>query len=126
MELDDLLGDAPIQHREVQGQESDLFVSYFKPALIILSGGVDSGFSAVKPTEYAPRLLKVKGSGKNVRVTQCESTKASEMNHGDVFILDAGMKLFQWNGTGSIPFEKHKGAEIANHLKSDRPVSDHP
>jgi len=60
VELDDKLGGAPIQHREVQGHESDLFLSYFNNQIKLLSGGVDSGFKHVKPEEYKPRLLHLK------------------------------------------------------------------
>ena len=125
VELDDLLGDAPVQHREVQGQESDLFVSYFKPALIVLAGGVASGFHHATATSYAPRLLKIHTKGQQVRVMQTETTSAKELNHGDVFILDAGLKFWQWQGNKSAPFEKRKAAEISSHLRSDRPVSTH-
>lgn len=33
-QLDDYLGGAPLQHREVQGNESMLFRSYFKKGLM--------------------------------------------------------------------------------------------
>lgn len=118
VELDDLLGGAPIQHREVQGHESDLFLSYFKNEIKLLSGGVDSGFKKVAPQDYKPRLLQLKGK-KKVRVTQVEKSRES-LNSGDVFVLDAGLKIFQWNGKKSGPSEKQKGAQLARAINDER------
>jgi len=118
VELDDLLGGAPVQHREVQGHESALFLSYFKNEIKLLEGGVDSGFRHVKPEEYKPRLMHLKGK-KRVRVTQVDMVRAS-LNSGDVFILDAGLKVWQWNGRKAGPQEKQKGAQVSRALKDER------
>jgi len=32
----------------------------------------------------------------------------SRLNQGDVFILDLGLKVYQWNGSSSSAFEKNK------------------
>jgi len=118
VELDDLLGGAPVQHREVQGYESDLFLSYFKNQIKIMSGGVESGFNHVKPEEFKPRLLHLKGK-KKVRVTQVDMTRDS-LNSGDVFILDNGLQIFQWNGRKSGPQEKQRGAQLSNAIAGER------
>jgi len=118
VELDDLLGGDPVQHREVQGHESDLFLSYFKNEIKLLEGGVESGFKHVEPEKYRPRLLHLKGKRK-VRVTEVELSHKS-LNSGDVFILDAGLKIYQWNGTKSGPQEKMKGAQLCRALADER------
>lgn len=120
VELDDLLGQLPVQFREVQGFESDAFLSLFKPSIKILSGGVDSGFNKVKPEEYKPRLMHVKGSKKHhVKVSQVELS-SSVMNQGDVFILDNGLELFQWNGTDAAIAEKRKANEVTSQIREER------
>jgi gelsolin len=82
------LGTAPTQHREVQGFESELFLSYFpNRSITILKGGIETGFRHVKPDEYRTRLLHVKGKLSCVRVTEV-ALSASSLNSGDIFILD--------------------------------------
>lgn len=60
VELDDHLGGAPIQHREVQGHESKRFLAYFKGGLRILQGGVATGLNHVTE-DTSPKLYLVKG-----------------------------------------------------------------
>jgi len=119
VELDDKLGGDPVQYREVQGHESDLFCNLFKGEIKLLSGGIDSGFKQVKPTEYKPRLLWVKGKAKKVRVTQVD-IKPSSLNSGDCFLLDQGLVVYQWNGSSSGPFEKQKAQSLAKGIKDER------
>jgi gelsolin len=118
VELDDLLGDTPVQFREVQGQESEEFLGVFGGKIITMEGGVDSGFNHVKPKEYRPRLLQMKGR-KNVRVTEVPMQVGS-LNNGDVFLMDLGGSVIQWNGIKAGMFEKRKAVEIITALREDR------
>jgi gelsolin len=118
VELDDQLGGAPVQHREVQDYESELFLSYFNPSVQILRGGVESGFNHVKPEEYETRLLHLKGKT-TVHVKQV-SLDSDSLNSGDVFVLDGGMKLYQWNGKQASVREKNKAGEIARAIREER------
>eukprot|EP00928_Gymnodinium_smaydae_P081296 TRINITY_DN64845_c0_g1_i1.p1 TRINITY_DN64845_c0_g1~~TRINITY_DN64845_c0_g1_i1.p1 ORF type:complete len:903 (-),score=145.17 TRINITY_DN64845_c0_g1_i1:313-2766(-) len=119
VELDDMLGGAPVQHRECQGYESPLFLSYFKDVGIeYLPGGVDTGFHHVERDSYETRLMHVKGR-RTVRVTEVEC-KAGSLNTGDVFILDLGLKLFQWNGPTANMAEKAKALEVIVNIKDNQ------
>jgi len=118
VELDDLLGDLPVQYREVDGFESDKFLSCFGGQIQILEGGVDSGFNHVKPEEYKPRLFHIKGK-KKVKVTEVKLSRDS-LNQGDSFLLDMGMEIIQWNGPFAGMFEKRKAGELINNFKEDR------
>lgn len=119
VELDDSLGGAPKQHREVQEAESPLFLSYFKEKGIeYLPGGTASGFTHVETDKYEPRLLRVKGK-RTVRVQEVELSNKS-LNTGDVFILDLGLTLYQYNGTHANKMEKAKALQSLCRIKDDQ------
>jgi len=116
VELDDLLGGAPVQHREVQGCESDSFLGCFKK-ISYEKGGVKSGFRKVERDVYETRLLHVKGS-RTVRIKPV-AIDHTTLNAGDVFVLDAGLSIYLWNGSGASHKEKAKGLEVALAIKDD-------
>jgi len=118
VEIDDLLNDGPVQHREVQGKESRLFQSYF-PSIQYMDGGIDSGFRKVKPEEYKPRLFMVRRAKRTMKVSQVP-VKASSMNHGDSFILDVGLKVYLWIGETSNAFEKARAAAVQANIINSR------
>jgi hypothetical protein len=119
VELDDSLGGGPVQYREVQGSESDLFLTYFKKTggIEYMDGGIDSGFHHVERDVYETRLLHLKGK-RTVRVKSVPVSNAS-LNTGDVFILDTGLKIFIFNGPEANKYEKVKGLEVANNIRND-------
>lgn len=118
VELDDVLGGLPVQHREVQGFESERFLSYFPKGIRVLEGGFETGFNHVKPEEYRPRLLQLKGK-KFVRVSEVPLSSKS-LNSGDVFIADTGAELIQFNGAKSGVMERAKAAALVQAIEGER------
>ncbi|XP_055848668.1 gelsolin isoform X2 [Episyrphus balteatus] len=116
VQLDDILNGAPVQHREVQDHESQLFLSYFKNGVRYEQGGVGSGFKHVQTNaEGEKRLFQVKGK-RNVRVRQV-NLSVSSMNKGDCFILDAGSEIYVYVGIQAKRVEKLKAISAANQIR---------
>ncbi|KAF7804071.1 villin-3-like isoform X1 [Senna tora] len=115
VELDASLGGRAVQHREVQGHESDKFLSYFKPCIIPLEGGVATGFKKPEEEVFETRLYICKGK-RVVRMKQVPFARSS-LNHDDVFILDTKNKIYQFNGANSNIQERAKALEVIQFLK---------
>lgn len=101
---------------EVQGHETGPFKALFKHGVSYIEGGIATGFkSAAEATAHKDRLLHVKGA-RNISVTQVELSPDA-MNCGDVFILDAGDKIFQYNGKEASRLEKQKAMEVTRDIR---------
>jgi len=118
VQIDDKLGGKAVQHREVQDFESEKFLSLFHPGIRILQGGLDSAFNKVDRDAHRVRLLKIKGK-KNVRITEV-SALTSNLNSGDVFVLDTKDEVYQWIGKDSSVFERSKGGELCTAIRNER------
>ncbi|XP_042356291.1 advillin [Plectropomus leopardus] len=116
IQLDEFLGCTPVQHREVQNHESDAFKGYFKQGVIYKKGGVASGMRHTETNTYdVKRLLHVKGK-KRVIAKEVEMSWQS-FNLGDVFLLDIGKTIVQWNGPKCNKQEKLKGMLLAKDIR---------
>ncbi|KAF2983628.1 hypothetical protein EK904_005556 [Melospiza melodia maxima] len=79
-------------------------------------GGVASGFKHVETNMYnIKRLLHVKGK-KHVSATEVALSWDS-FNKGDVFLLDLGKVLIQWNGPSCSIAEKSRGLALARSIR---------
>eukprot|EP00041_Stephanoeca_diplocostata_P024948 m.642436 g.642436 ORF g.642436 m.642436 type:complete len:265 (-) comp22639_c0_seq17:2305-3099(-) len=117
VELDESLGGEPTQHREVQGHETGAFKALFKNGIRYKEGGVDTGFRHVDREAFETRLLHVKGR-RNIVVNRVDLDPKS-MNNGDVFILDCGRDIFQWNGPEASRLEKQKAMETTRRIRDE-------
>lgn len=120
VELDDFFGGEPIQHREVQGHESDKFITLFDQygGIRYLEGGVASGFKAV-PVDTSVTLYQVKGKRKPV--LQQVAANGKSLNNGDVFILSTPQKIFMFVGKTANLMEKNKGAQMLDQFHTKNP-----
>lgn len=120
VELDTFHDDKPIQHREVQEHESRLFKTYFEN-IILLKGGYDTGFNRVLPEEAPKRLYQVvREDGTRYALIKEIPMKTGNLIEGDVFVIDLGLNIYQYNGKTCNKDEKFKAAALVQKLESDR------
>ncbi|KAJ8502678.1 hypothetical protein ONZ45_g11530 [Pleurotus djamor] len=123
VELDDYLGGRPVQYREIQGSESERFLSYFA-RFVCLHGGIDTGFHQV----VAPPPLDIlklymfslsSAPARSVVIREIPVEAGSLVNH-DVFVLDKGQKVLQLNTLASSGIERFKAAEFVRSIADER------
>ncbi|EHH51429.1 hypothetical protein EGM_10795 [Macaca fascicularis] len=114
--LQEELGGQTVLHREAQAHESDCFCSYFRPGIIYRKGGLASDLKHVETNFFnIQRLLHIKGR-KHVSATEVELSWNS-FNKGDIFLLDLGKMMIQWNGPKTSISEKARGLALTYSLR---------
>ncbi|KAJ7305099.1 hypothetical protein JRQ81_010937 [Phrynocephalus forsythii] len=116
--LNSFLKEKPIQYREVQGNESDVFMEYFSRGIKYQDGGIDSAFNKTQANQQSSsthKLYQIKGK-KNIRATERELSWSS-FNTGDCFILDLGENIFIWCGGKSNILERNKAQDLATAIR---------
>jgi len=116
MQLDEYLGGYPVQYREIQTHESNMFMSYFPTGITYRDGGVDSAFNSITSNmKKRTRILQVKGR-RQVRATEVIFSWAS-LNKGDCFIIELDNTIYLWKGSESNPFEVLKARQMATQIR---------
>ncbi|KIW05405.1 uncharacterized protein PV09_03918 [Verruconis gallopava] len=122
VELDEFLGGAAVQHRELQAHMSDDFVALF-PRIVVRRGGVRSGFRHVEQEKEPKRVTTLLRIFKHPSAKPSDSLmvvevepRASSLDEHDVFVLDKGDKIWVWQGRHASPMEKAKAAQVVSDL----------
>lgn len=117
VELDNLFGGLPVQHREAQGYESEGFKNLFESGMVVKLGGTETALKKVEEEGEEAQLYRIRGGMRPV-LTQVPMAWSS-MNHGDTFVLDSGKKIFVWAGSGSSGQERMKAGQVAAKLRDE-------
>ncbi|KAK1417102.1 hypothetical protein QVD17_26224 [Tagetes erecta] len=106
LELDAALGGRAVQYRELQGYESERFLSCFKPCIIP---------EETESQEHKTRMFSCKG--KYVAHVQEVPCARSSLNHETICILDSKNKIFQFNGSNTSIQERAKALQVVQYIR---------
>eukprot|EP00727_Mastigamoeba_balamuthi_P005350 m51a1_g14813 hypothetical protein (1158) ;mRNA; r:604541-609144 len=105
------------QYREIQGEESSLFLSYFASGL---KSSEEKKPSALKHVEKKPRksrLIRVMGQKK---IGYCVvPLSVSSLNHSDCFIVELPRDVVVFNGSAAGRAKRARALELASALRAE-------
>lgn len=105
--------------REELGEESEEFLSLFDSPLVYIDGGrTASGFYTVEDITYFTRMFRVHAHGTSVHLEPVKLCYTS-LDIGYVFILDAGLSIFLWQGTKAKNTLKSKARLLAEKINKN-------
>lgn len=114
--LQEDLGDQTVLRQESQGHESDCFHSHFHPGVIYRKGGRASALKLAETSMYnVQRLLHIRGR-KHVSATEV-ALSWNSFTKGDIFLLDLGKVMIQWNGPKASISEKARALTLTRSLR---------
>ncbi|KAG2616455.1 hypothetical protein PVAP13_3NG208857 [Panicum virgatum] len=118
VELDAALGSNTVQHRETQGEESDKFLSYFRPCIIPVHSHSPSHMEGSRNKSSQTTMFSCEGEHV-ARVTEVVFSRSS-LDHKGVFIVDTASKIFVFSGCNSSVQTRAKALDVVRHLKENR------
>ncbi|XP_030537534.1 villin-1 isoform X2 [Rhodamnia argentea] len=118
LELDEALGSCAVQYREVQGRETEKFLSFFRPCIIPVEGVYRSEAGILNGEKYCISLFACKGEHV-VHVKEVAFGRSS-LNHYDVFILDTASKIFLFSGCNSSIQERARALEVVHYIRENK------
>ena len=103
---------------ESQGRESELFKSYFE-FFTVVKGGIDSNLEQFQSKQYKAKLFHVHSIGAKLQSREITINRKN-LDSGDAYLLDTGLKIFIWTGKKSNSFEKFHMGCLAQKIKDMR------
>ena len=108
--------------REEQGEESDEFLALFPQEIVYVEGGrTASGFFTVEETEFTHRMYRLHELQTNRRQLYLEPVDMSSVSLDSryVFLVDAGQRIFIWNGSKAKNTMKQKARLLAEKIAKE-------
>ncbi|VAH14656.1 unnamed protein product [Triticum turgidum subsp. durum] len=118
VELDAALGSHTIQYRETQGEESDKFLSYFKPCIIPVQGSFSSHWR--RSGDECDGTTMFRCEGEHVARLREVPFSRSSLDHKAAFIVDTPSKIFLFSGCNSCVQTRAMALDVIKHLRENR------
>ena len=118
LQLDQKLENNLEIYYESQEKESELFKSYFE-FFTVVKGGIDDDLEKFKNQQYKAKLFHVHSRGAKLQSREVTINKKN-LDSGDAYLLDTGLKIFIWTGKKSNSFEKFHMGCLAQKIKDLR------